>query len=348
MKIAFYSPYLHILGGGERYILQMASILSVSHQVDVFGDKKLQGKAQKYFGINLTKVNFLPWETTKSKRILKTRDYDRFFYVTDGSLFISLARKNFLIVQVPQKDMYNWSIAAQIKLLSWPNVLVYSNYVKNYIDKWWRTKALIFPPAIDTKEFKISKKENIILSVGRFFPSPHSKKQEVLIETFKKMCKQENLRDWKLILAGGVDEQGKEYLKMVKEKAKGLPIEIQTNLSYLDLLDLYSRAKIYWHAAGFGQDLEKYPERAEHFGITTLEAMASGCVPLVFPAGGQKEIVSDGINGLYWSTKEELVQKTTNLINNTNLWQTLSVGAKEKSHEYAIKNFSVKLDQLIK
>jgi len=35
----------------------------------------------------------------------------------------------------------------------------------------------------------------------------------------------------------------------------------------------------------------------EHFGITTVEAMAAGCVPLVYDSGGQAEIVSSGYNG---------------------------------------------------
>ncbi len=347
MKIAFYSPYLDILGGGERYVLQMANILSSCHQVDVFGAKKLQKKAQDYLGINLAKVRFLPWETSKPQRILKTREYERFFYVTDGSLFISLAQKNFLIVQVPQKSMYSWNLAMQIKLLSWPNVLVYSDYVKNYIDKWWRTKSLIFPPAISIKEFQIGKKENIILSVGRFFPLPHSKKQEVLVEAFKKMG-QKGLTGWKLILAGGLDAAGKNYFQQIKKKAEGLPVELYPNARREILLELYSKAKFYWHAAGFGENLEKNPERAEHFGITTIEAMASGCVPLIFPSGGQKEIVEDGKNGLYWQTKEELISKTVHLINNINWEEKLSAKARKKSQEYDVTTFKNKLEELIK
>ena len=61
-----------------------------------------------------------------------------------------------------------------------------------------------------------------------------------------------------------------------------------------ELLELYSRASLFWHAAGHGQDDRRHPERLEHFGITTVEAMAHGAVPLVFPAGGPAEVVADG------------------------------------------------------
>ncbi|MBU4190339.1 MAG: glycosyltransferase, partial [Candidatus Thermoplasmatota archaeon] len=62
-------------------------------------------------------------------------------------------------------------------------------------------------------------------------------------------------------------------------------------------------------AAGFGVDEEKEPEKVEHFGITTVEAAAAGCVPVVIRKGGQPEIVKEGINGLLWEKEEELIEK---------------------------------------
>src|SRR3972149_574156 len=38
MKIGFFSPYLDTFGGGERYILTLASHLSKNHSVDIFWD----------------------------------------------------------------------------------------------------------------------------------------------------------------------------------------------------------------------------------------------------------------------------------------------------------------------
>ncbi len=122
MKIGFYTPYLHILGGGERYVLQMASVLSEKHQVDIFGDKTFKKKAQDFFGFNLEKVNFIAdifrGEHKKNifSKLHSTKNYDSFFYVTDGSLFVSLAKKNYLIIQVPQKDMYRRDWRTKFKL----------------------------------------------------------------------------------------------------------------------------------------------------------------------------------------------------------------------------------------
>ena len=112
-------------------------------------------------------------------------------------------------------------------------------------------------------------------------------------------------------------------------------------------MELYSKAKIYWHAAGSGEDLHVYPERAEHFGITTLEAMASGCVPMVFPAGGQVEIVEDNKDGVYWQTSDELAEKTIKLIEDESKIKNLSQNAIKKSKEYDVEVFKKKLDELI-
>jgi glycosyltransferase involved in cell wall biosynthesis len=77
---------------------------------------------------------------------------------------------------------------------------------------------------------------------------------------------------------------------------------------------LLQSAKIYWHATGFAEDETTHPERMEHFGITTVEAMAAGCVPVVINKGGHPEIIQHGVNGFLWNTREELKQYTTVLI----------------------------------
>ena len=110
---------------------------------------------------------------------------------------------------------------------------------------------------------------------------------------------------------------------------------------------IYKRAKIYWHAAGFGQDLEKFPERAEHFGITTLEAMAAGEVPLVYSAGGQKDIINNGKNGYLWKTQKQLLDQTLKLIGNTSLLSNFSNFAVKRAADFSVKSFYDKLEKII-
>ncbi len=68
-----------------------------------------------------------------------------------------------------------------------------------------------------------------------------------------------------------------------------------------------STASIFWSATGLGEDEERAPWAQEHFGMTTAEAMAGGCVPVVIDRAGQREIVREGVNGFRWSTPAELI-----------------------------------------
>jgi glycosyltransferase involved in cell wall biosynthesis len=70
--------------------------------------------------------------------------------------------------------------------------------------------------------------------------------------------------------------------------------------------DLFATSKLFWHATGLGEDVETHPWVFEHFGITTVEAMAAGCVPVVIAKAGQKEIVRPGIDGYLFTTLAEL------------------------------------------
>ena len=121
-----------------------------------------------------------------------------------------------------------------------------------------------------------------------------------MINAFKEMVTK-GLKDWKFVLAVSVQKKDETEFEVMQKAAKGFPIEFLVNKSNDELWDIYSKAKIYWHASGFGEDLEKNPEYAEHFGISTVEAMGAGAVPVVINAGGQTEIVADGENGFLWN-----------------------------------------------
>lgn len=352
LQVAIFSPYLGIFGGGERYLLSIASALSKKADVFIYSDKDIAQKALSIFGISLKGVHFLPESFIRSQNILKRfisfRKYDLFFYMTDGSLFFSAAQQNFLIIQSPL-HIPKLTLVNSLKLSNW-HILCYSQYMKNIIEKKLGTaiKISILSPCIDLSinRYEPEQKENIILSVGRFFQHPHDKKHDMLIDLFKAHYK--NLfSGWRLIIAGGLTEEGgKSILADLEEKSKGLPVEILVNLPSAKLVELYQKAKIYWHAAGFGEDLNLYPERAEHFGIAPLEAMMSNVVPLLYNAGGLRDIVG-GQDDYLWNTREELTEKTVRLIQNDKLLSRLSEEAHEKALFFSCDKFYEKIDKVI-
>jgi len=90
-----------------------------------------------------------------------------------------------------------------------------------------------------------------------------------------------------------------------------------------------------------------HPEETEHFGMTVVEAMDSGLVPLVVAKGGLTEIVKDGQNGYTWQTTEELVAKTQLLLASPEALQKMSHLSQDSSQNFSKKSFEEKLLNLI-
>lgn len=354
MKIGIYDPYLDDLGGGEKYMITFAACLSKMHQVTIFWDKKEDIKRlEQRFLIDLSSINiekniFLP-KIGFFQRLATTKKFDVIIILTDGSIPLVLSKKLFIHIQQPLENINVDSVKSRFKLSRINGFFCNSNYTKSFIDKTFKITTFVIYPPIELHPKNV-KKENIILHVGRFRVKNVGigdyKKQDMMIEEFKKMVKK-GLNNWHFVLAASVNKEDEEQFKKLQEKAKGFPIEFIINRNNKELWDIYNRAKIYWHASGFGEDLEKNPEYAEHFGISTVEAMGAGAVPVVINAGGQKEIVTDGKNGFLWNTLEELKTKTLELIKNDQLLERMSKEAKNRAEFFTGERFCKEVYDLI-
>ena len=232
-------------------------------------------------------------------------------------------------------------------LESYQEILSISRYSQFWVKKLWgKTSTLLFPP-VDTENFLGKKKEKIILSVGRFFPEHHNKKQLELAKAFISLYEQypAEMKGYELILAGGLESRKThmDYVDKIAAISEGYPIKIMTNISWNDLLETFSKAEIFWHASGFGEDENKHPEKFEHFGITTVEAMAAGCIPIVINKGGQKEIIREAENGFLFDDFNELKEKTLWAIKNPGKLSLLRENAKKDSNLFSNKVFEKKL-----
>jgi glycosyltransferase involved in cell wall biosynthesis len=204
---------------------------------------------------------------------------------------------------------------------SYQKIIAISEYSRYWIERYWKRQSTILYPPVDIDSFAPEKsfaREKIILSVGRFFPEHHNKKQYELASAFIDMVKKypEDTEGYTLYLAGGLEDRPGhgEYVESIRRMSEGYPVKILTNISFEGLAALFMKASIFWHASGLGEDEEEHPEKFEHFGITTAEAMSAGCIPVVIQKGGQKEIVNDGIDGFLFHDLKELKEKTLDII----------------------------------
>jgi glycosyltransferase involved in cell wall biosynthesis len=344
-KLGIYDPYLHILGGAERYIFSIVKCLS-DYQIILFnGNQKIVEKAENKFGIKLNSIEYVPWNQIRDQRNNDLSKLDLFLYVTDGSIFLSPAKQNILLIQSPVHIPKN-NLINNLKFFSWKKIICYSQFMADIIrKKIHKQAAVLFVPVEISKQLPKNKK-NQILTVGRFFPHLHNKKQLEMVEFFKQMIN-DGLENTKLFIIGSIDPGGQNYFDEVKRAAVGFPISIVTNATYYQLSEIYSESKIYWHAAGFNEDLEKYPEKAEHFGVSTIEAMARGCVPVVFAGGGQLEIIKHKENGYLWTQSNDLQFITKNLLEDDQLLAYISLSAFQSVQNYSLNKFGHKLKEII-
>jgi len=355
-KVGIYDPFLDTLGGGEKYILSILEVFAEQgFEINIFWDKNLNKEIKDRFAFRFIDLayrqagtsKYLPNIFKKNSSPLTTfqtlRSFDYFFYVTDGSYFFSGAKKNFVYAMIPDKKLYSLNLINRLKLTNYL-FITHSIFTQKWLKKFGIESKIIMPylnNKLLSQKINLSKKEKIILSVGRFFSHLHSKKYDLMIQAFKDLKKRsEKFSDYKLILAGGLKKEDQEYFNSLKKLAKNdSSIIFKPNISLYELYKLYELSSYFWHFTGYGIDEENHPEQVEHFGITPLEAMASGCITFCYSAGGPKELITDGKNGFLFLNTNELIDKMIKINSNESIKETIINNEKQ----YIKKKFSYQI-----
>lgn len=347
MRAAIYDPYLDSLGGGERYAAIVAqTLLQNNWQVDLlWHDNSVIQDFEKRFAIDLKKVNVVPDFFTEPlfKKIIKSRSYDLIFYISNGSIPTLNARKNWLHLQVPFTHVGGHSWKNKLKLSFVDRVIVNSQFTKNVTDQEYGVKSQIIYPPVDTDKFVPGTKNKSILYVGRFSRLLQGKQHNLLIETFSKFTRHHP--GWELILAGGagVGSDGSE-ISQLKKQASGLPVKFVFNPDFGQLTRLYSESTFFWAAGGYGQNPNQHPERVEHFGISLVEAMSSGSVPLAVRLGGYTEILAGDLAFLLWDNPDELISKTSQLLKDPKRLAELKKNVRTRALDFASAKFKMAIE----
>jgi len=221
-----------------------------------------------------------------------------------------------------------------------------SDYPRRWLRRLWSVRAdVLYPPlrpGLSPKE-----KEPLILSIARFDGSRH-KRQDVLVDCFKRLC-EGGVDGWRLGLVGSVakNAEAQRYVDALRRDAENYPIDIETDLSTTDLRSRLERAAIFWHAMGYGIDRDTDPGRMEHFGMVATEAMATGCVPMLFDGGGLPESVDHDQNGFLWREPSELVECTLRFVRQPELRQRLAAAAVNRAGAFSQQVFETRLQALL-
>ncbi len=341
MRAAIYNQYLDTLGGGERYLVGFIKVLLESgYKVDLqWSDESILKKLKERFNADVSGVNVTP-------DIKRGDGYDLCFWVSDGSIPTLRARKNILHFQVPFHHIGGNSLLNKMKFFRVDHIVCNSEFTKKFIDQEFGVESVVVYPPVDTDLFKPKRKEKTILFVGRFSELLQAKGQEILIQEFKHFF-DSGYKEWKLLLAGGVEVGAENKIIELKKQITGYPIKIIKSPSLSEIKDLYGTSKIFWSAAGFEVDQEKNPEKLEHFGMTVVEAMSAGCVPVVFNGGGHGEIIENGKDGYLWNETSNLVDITKQLANETAISFAISKQAQLSAKKFSYEKFKEKINSIL-
>lgn len=155
-----------------------------------------------------------------------------------------------------------------------------SKNTQNRIKKYYKKDAKIINPPINTKDYKSSNQKNYWLSVNRYVKH---KRIEMQLSAFKKLPKEN------LIIVASYEKgasQFEDYKNQI-EKSKPKNVKILNWVSDKELKKLYSECK------GFITTT-----RNEDFGMTPIEAMASGKPVIAGNEGGYKETITNNKTGI--------------------------------------------------
>jgi glycosyltransferase involved in cell wall biosynthesis len=122
-------------------------------------------------------------------------------------------------------------------------------------------------------------RNNLVLVICRIEPSKRIENAIYLAKVLK-----EKKIETKMIIVGSWEPFYQKYYesleRLIIDKDVSDIITFKINASFEELLELMKKSKVYFH-----------PREGEHFGISVVEAMSAGLVPVVPSIGGQAEFV---------------------------------------------------------
>jgi glycosyltransferase involved in cell wall biosynthesis len=312
-SIGVFCPTLNVYGGGEYVAIAIANTLAYhNHNVVLFSSGKVDPEAiRNYFGETLhPKIKTIQQTTYFTPRGLGD------FYQTIFHSYIAKSKCG-AFIDVFSNCVYPWTqisyihfpylnryaFATTFPYLNHPRinqagtspyvlleknlidynkrlVLANSHYTAVEIQKYSNKRVnVLYPPFSEFirtkgKETRKNTSENLVVTVSRLDANKQLERipqvaaqtpDDVHFAVVGRLCSKFTLTNLEAL----TKKMG------VTDKVKFYP-----NASSALKLDLLRRAKLYLHTM-----------EGEHFGISIVEAMAMGCLPIVHNSGGMREFV---------------------------------------------------------
>ncbi|AAB91187.1 glycosyltransferase [Archaeoglobus fulgidus] len=297
MKICVFHDYFGAIGGGEKVALTISKLFNadvITTDVDAVPEEF----RNKVISLGET-IKLPPLKQIDASLKFYFSDFpDYDFYILSGNWVMFASKRhipNLLYCYTPPRAFYDLygdylkkrNILTKPAFILWvkfhrkwaermlkhiDKVVCISQNIKSRCKNFWGIDAEVIYPPVETSKFKFKCYGDFWLSVNRIYPE---KRIELQLEVFKK------LQDEKLYIVGWFSkgDHAERYARKIMKIAPD-NVKFLGSVSEEELIDLYSRCKGLLCTA-----------KDEDFGLTPIEAMASGKPVIAVNEGGFKETV---------------------------------------------------------
>lgn len=305
MRTAILHDHMSFIGGGERLVLTLAEALGADLYVTDL-DPAIPRKAG-FADVRVSELSKAP----KTPLIRQTRQAKTFHhaeipphdvYVFSGNWAIAASdtyKPNLWYCHTPVRVFYDLertflaglSPAKRVAARTWirrtrpkyeanvagvQRIVANSRNVADRVERYLhRTAEVVYPP-VDVPRFHFSHVGDFWLSVNRL---SHEKRVGLQVEAFRQLPGE------RLVIAGG-PQVGVDAQALIRSLRPPPNVEFLGEVDEANLRDLYATCR------GFVATSE-----GEDFGLTPVEAMASGKAVVAVDEGGYRETVVPGNTG---------------------------------------------------
>ena len=345
MKIAVFHDYFGAIGGGERLVIAMAKALDADI---ITTDTEAAGRIDPSVRIiSLGKtIPFPPFKQISASLLFYFSDYSgRYdYFIFSGNWAHFPARRhhpNLWYCNTPTRAFYDQCLPVirkqnfikrqiariwiavhrffdQRSVRNVDVIISNSENIRSRVNRYYHRDSRVIYPGIDTSRFRLTEYGDFWLSVNRLYPE---KRIELQIEVFRK------LPDQKLVIIGGYAE-GDNASSYVRKIMQELPpnVTILGEVSEEHLIDYYARCRGLLCTAV-----------DEDFGLTPLEAMASGKPVVAVDEGGFRETVTPETGILVSPDPERIIEAITDVGSHPEKYRDACVA---RAKDFDINRFS--------
>lgn len=349
MRIGIIHPFFDIVGGAEQTTFALIDKLkTTTNIITLYTVEPPKITETENFKFQIVKKNNLPtlWRYQRMKevkKIFKESQKNDLVLVMGGGLLLERTcvkkmlvychstfaeENNFskarfsgikgIYYKILQKNVRN-----SLSYMHDKNVRLISNseYTKKEINRQFgKESSIVYPPVNTNRFLKFfdSNKQKSVITISRYSP-------EKRLEDAIDIARSSGLP---YILVGNAkyDSQMKLF-ESIKLRSDQSNITLHCNLPYAEIERLLGSSKVYFHTS------------KETFGISVIEAISAGCIPIVPDNSAHQETVP--FEELRFNGKDDAVKKLQEAVSGK--YDHLRDGLKKHIQKFSIESFQEKM-----